>query len=63
MKRLSSIAQTLLLVALMLPFVGCEKKVEKAQLGINSEAFYEQYNEYICGLVRGRKAQRRGGDC
>ena len=47
MKPLSLITRTLLLVLFLLPLGSCKKKQEKAQLGINSEAFYLQYNKYI----------------
>lgn len=47
------------LVALLLccGLTACEKKQEKAQLGLNSEAFYEQYNNYIVTWLADEKRE------
>ena len=55
MMRSSNIIQTLLLACFLLPFASCEKKQEKAKLGIDSEAFYARYNKYITDWLAQQK--------
>ncbi|MGJ8724376.1 MAG: ABC transporter substrate-binding protein [Roseibacillus sp.] len=43
--------------ALLLGLAACQKKQEKAQLGLNSEAFYQQYNAYIVTWLSDEKRE------
>ena len=53
--------RALLVVAFACSVGGCQKKQEKAQLGINSEAFYEQYNQYIVTWLADEKRSAEEG--
>ena len=44
-------------VALFFGLAGCQKKQEKAELGLNSEAFYKQYNAYIVTWLSDKKQE------
>ena len=48
---------TILLVALPGTLISCKKKQEKAQLGLNSESFYQQYNEFIVEWLEQEKQE------
>ncbi len=52
---LRTLAIALLLGLFSFAFSSCEKKQEVAQLGIESEAFYQQYNRYIANWLHEEK--------